>query len=107
MHGSRCRPGLRLRLARRPERGQRHRLHLGAGERGALDGLVGDQPQDRLQPVVAGVVQVVGLGGGEQQPVDAARERCADSQVLAPGRKHLRIASMRALQVGERVARPR
>ncbi len=31
--------------------------------------------QDRLEPVVAGGVDVVGLGGGEQQLVDAAHEQ--------------------------------
>ena len=66
----------RLRLARGPQRGQRHHLDLGAGEGGARDRLVGDQAQDGLQPVVAGVVQMVGLGGGEQQAVDAAARGC-------------------------------
>ena len=74
MQGRRCRPWRASASRVDLQRGQRHHLHLGAGERRARDGLVGDQAQDGLQPVVAGVVQVVGLGGGEQQPVDAARQ---------------------------------
>ena len=86
------RPWRRLRLARRPQRGQRQHLHLGAGKSRARDGPVGDQAQDRLQPVVAGVVQVVGLGGGEQRCGRCGAAEQRDSQVLAPGRKHVRIA---------------
>ena len=93
-----------LRLARGPERGERHHLHLGARERRARDRRVRDQPQDRLQPVVAGVVQVIGLGGREQQAVDAARQDGRQPGVRA-GPEALQDALDGALQVGER-ARP-
>ena len=59
--------------------GRAHRRHgqhvdLGAGEIGARDGAVGEPAHDRLQPVVAFVMQMVGLGRGDQDAVDAARE---------------------------------
>ena len=73
---------------------------------GARDGLLGQQAQDRLQPVVAGVMQVVGLGGGEQQPVDAARQDGSTASVLAPGRKQREDRLHGALQIGAARAAP-
>ena len=94
----------RLRLARGSERGQRHHLDLGAGKLGARDGLVGEQAQDRLQPVVAGVVQVVGLGGREQQAIDAAGQDARQPRMRA-GLEALEHGFERALQVVDGVGR--
>jgi len=90
-----------LRLARRPERGQRHRLHLRSGKCSSRDGLVGQQPHDRLEPVVAGVMEMVGLGGGEQQPVDPAGKHAGEPCVGA-GPEAFEDRLHAALQIGER-----
>ena len=46
-----------------------------AGIGGAAHGAVGDNAQDRFQTVVAGGMDVIRLGGGEQQLVDAPQEQ--------------------------------
>ena len=48
-------------------------VDIGAGEVRPRHGAVGQPPHDRLQPVMAFMVQVVGLGRGEQDAVDAPR----------------------------------
>ena len=60
-------------LARRPHRGERDHVDGRAGELGACDGALDDPGEDRLEPVVIAVVEVIGLGGGEEDAVDAAR----------------------------------
>ena len=57
--------------------------------------------KDRLQPVVVAVVQMVGLGGGEEDAVDA-RARRAGQPVGAPGRKEARTLGQRRFEVGDR-----
>ena len=81
------------RLARGAHRGERDHLDLGAGERRPRDGAFGEPAQDRLQPVVAGVVQLVGLGGGEQDPVGARAETARSARLPRPTRKQSRIAA--------------
>ena len=101
MQGSRCRPDFASASRVDLQRGQRHHLHLSPGKRRPRDGLVCDQPQDGLQPVVAGVVEMVGLGGGEQQPIDAAGEDAGEPGVgPRPEASEDRLHA--ALQVGER-----
>ena len=63
-----------LGFARRAHRGERDDVDLGAEPFGARDGAAGHQLQRRLEPVVVGVVQMVGLGRGEQDAVDARPE---------------------------------
>ena len=54
--------------------GQRGDVDLGAAERGAPGRLLGELTQDRFEPVVRGVVQEIGLGGGKQDAFDAPAE---------------------------------
>src|SRR5208337_5637881 len=61
-------------LARRADGGERDGVDLGADPLGPRDRPRGQSAQDSLEPVVACVVQMVGLGGGEQNPVDARPE---------------------------------
>ena len=49
----------------------------GAGEFRALDGALGHARKEALQPVVVRVMQMIGLGGGEQDAVDARPEQRA------------------------------
>ena len=77
-------PWRHLGLPRRAQRGQRQRLDLGARRRSPVRSRVASaSEQDGLQPVVAGVVQVVGLGGGKQDAVDAARQQARRASVGA------------------------
>ena len=75
MQGRRLAVALGLGLAGGAQRGEGHDVDAGAGVGCAADGAVGQQAQDRFEAVVAGVVQVIGLGGGEQQAVDARPEQ--------------------------------
>ena len=59
--------------------------------------------QDRFQPVVARGMDVVGLGGGEQELVDAAAEERASHELL-PEAEHAQHAVERVLQVGDGLA---
>ena len=90
-------------LARRPQGGERLHADLGAGIRGAAHGALGDEAQDRLEPVVARGVDVVGLGGGEQQLVDAAHEQRAQP-VGGAGAEHAQDGFERALQIDDGIA---
>ena len=90
-------------LARRPQSGERLHADLRAGVRSAAHGAIGDDAQDRLQPVVAGGMDVVRLGGGEQQLVDAAHEQRAQP-VAGAGAEHAQDGLERALQVDDGVA---
>ena len=67
---------------------------------GAAHGPIGDDAQDRFQPVVAGGVDVVGLGGGEQQLVDAAHEQRASASWWS--RRGTRAGWLRARAAGRR-----
>ena len=58
----------------------------------------------RFEPVVARMMQMIGLGGGEQDAVDARAEQRADEIVLRPVRNEARIAGERALR--DRSRRP-
>ena len=64
-----------LGLARRPHRGERDDIDLGADRLDAGDGPRGEVPQDRLEPVVARMVQMIGLGRGEKDLVDLRPEQ--------------------------------
>ena len=65
---------------------------------GAGDGAVGEPPHDRLQPVVALMMQMVGLGRGDQDAVDAAREQVGE-EAAAAGPEAGEDLGHRALQV--------
>ena len=90
---------------RRSQGGKRHHLDLRARKLGARDGLLRQKAQDGLQPVVAGVVQVVGLGGSKQQAVDAAGEN-ARQPCMRAGPEALEHGLERVLQVGDGCRRP-
>ena len=75
--GSRLAPARHHRLARRAHRRERDDVDPGAGELGARDRPLGHAREDALEPVMVHVVQVVGLGGGEQDAVDARAEHVA------------------------------
>ena len=62
----------RLRLARDAHTGERKSLHFGAREGRPLHAFLGDQLQDRLEPVVIGMVEMIGLRGRENDAIDAA-----------------------------------
>ena len=51
--------------------GERDHIDLGAGVAGPRDGALRHLLEDRFEPVVGGMVQLVGLGRGEQDAVGA------------------------------------
>src|SRR6476660_6240201 len=57
-------------FARCTDRGERERLHPSAGIVRAPHRVIGKQSEDRLEPVVTRVMQMVGLGRGENDAVD-------------------------------------
>ena len=69
-------PALHHRFARRAHRRERDHIDRRLFVVGARCGTGDDAAQDRLQPVVAGMMQMIGLGGGEQDAVGAwAKQR--------------------------------
>jgi hypothetical protein len=60
--------------------GERDHVDASAGHVGAGDGAIDHAPQDRLQPVVARGMEMVGLGGGEQNAVGAWAQQRADNR---------------------------
>ncbi len=72
-----------LGLACCPDRRERDDIDLGADRLDACDGLGCQMPQDRFQPVVACVVQVIGFGRGEKNLVDLRPEQ-GRQQIAAP-----------------------
>ena len=90
-----------LRLAGGADRGQRDDVDFGADPFGARDRLGGQDAQDRLQPIVAGMVQVVGLGRGEQDAVDAGAEDRGERRG-APGAKRAQHLGERVFQIAKR-----
>ena len=75
MTGSSCAPLLTVpsRVARTAAMARTSILR--AGQVRALDRTVGNAFDDCLQPVVALVVKMIGLGRGDQYAVDAVREQ--------------------------------
>ena len=59
------------------------RLHRCAGKLRSVYGVLHQQPQDGLQPVVAGVMDVVRLGRGEQDAVDPLAENAGQPAIRA------------------------
>src|SRR5690606_27227618 len=62
----------------------RHNVHGGAGKTRPRYGSVGEAAYDRLKAVVAVMVDVVGLRGGDQHAVDTAGDEAA--QEMTPAR---------------------
>ena len=93
------------RLARRPHRGERHHVDLGAGEFGARDRPFGDAGEDAFEPIVARVVEMIGLGGGEQDAVDA-RAKDAAEPGAASGAEAIEDRGQRIFQVAQGAAGP-
>ena len=87
-----------LGFARRAHRGERDDVDLGAEPFGARDGAAGHQLQRRLEPVVVGVVEMVGLGRGEQDAVDARPEDRAEPRGAA-GAEGVHDAVERGLEI--------
>ena len=73
-------------LARRAHGGERDDIDLRAVKLGAGNGAVGQLAQDRLQPVMALVMQMVGLGRRDQDLVDLRPEQ-SRQQTAAPDPK--------------------
>ncbi len=90
-----------LGLARGADGGERDDVDFRADPLGARDRLGGQRPQDRLEPVVARVVEMVGLGGGEQDSVDARAEDRGEARgpAGAEGAQHV---GERVLEVAQR-----
>ena len=65
------------RLAGRPHRSERDGVDRGAGEPGAPGRALGHASEDAFQPVVVEMMQLVGLGRGEQDAIDARAEQVA------------------------------
>ena len=64
----------------------------------ACDGALDDPGEHRLEPVVIAVVEVVGLGGGEEDAVDPARDEAARASPSGRARKAARISAERLLE---------
>ena len=87
-------------LAGRPHGGERDDVHLRAGKFGAGNGARGQLPQDRLQPVMAEVVQMVGLGRRDQDLVDLRPEQVGQ-RIAAPDPERREHLVERMLQVAQ------
>ena len=72
-----------LGLARRTHRGKRDDIDLGADRLDPCDGLGRQMPQNRFQPVMACVVQMIGLGRGEKNFIDLRPEE-GGQNIAAP-----------------------
>ena len=62
------------RLACRTDRGKRCDIDIGAGIFGAGRGILDDEIEDRFQPIMARVMDEIGLGGGKDDALDAAAD---------------------------------
>ena len=58
-------------FARGADRRKRDHIDLGAGIAGARDGAFRHLLEDGLEPVMGGVVQLIGFGRGEQDAIGA------------------------------------
>ncbi len=98
-------PARDRRLARRAYRRERDDVDRGAGEFRALDRALGHAREEALEPVVAHVMQVVGLGGGEQDAVDARAEQRAGKR-RAAGAEGGEDRGERAFEIAARASGP-
>ncbi len=82
--------------------GDRQHVDLGAAIRRPLAGPLDETAENGLQPVVAGVVQMVGLGGREQDLVDARAEKRGEPGIpaVAEGGQHV---GERGFEIGHRI----
>ena len=90
-----------LSLARGADRGERDDVDLGPDPFGARDRPRRQGPQDRLQPVVARMMQMVGLGRREQDAVDAGAEDRGEARG-ASGAERAHDVGQRVLEIAER-----
>ena len=88
-------------FARRADGGERERLHLSACIMRASHRVVGEQSEDRLKPVMARVMEMIGLGRGEHDAVDARREQ-ARPQAVRSGPEAVEDLGHGAFEVGDR-----
>ena len=86
-----------------PQGGEGLHADLGSGRARAAHGALGDEAQDRFEAVVARGMDVVGLGRGEQELVDAPADERAEPRG-APDAEHAQHAVERVLQVGDGLA---
>ena len=90
-----------LGLACRAHRAERDHVDLSADPFGARDRLACQYAQDRLQAVVADVMQMVGLGRREQDTVDARSDDRGEAR-SAPGAERLQHLGQRVFQIVHR-----
>ena len=90
-----------LGLAGGADRGERDDVDLRPDPFGARDRLRRQRAQDRLQPVVARMMQMVGLGRREQDAVDARAEDRGEPRGAA-GAEGAHDFGERVLEIGER-----
>ena len=86
----------------RPYGGERQDEHLGSDEAGALDGIAHQPSEQAREPVVVAVRDVIGLCGGEQDPVDLAGQNGPEpARPAGPeGGKHIREGPFKIAQSG-------
>ena len=90
-----------LDLPRRADGGERGGLHRGAGKQRPVDGTLHQPLENCLEPVVARMVDVVGLGRGEQDAVDPLAENGGEPAIRA-GTETIQDRPQRPLKVGNR-----
>ena len=90
-----------LRFARRTDRGERDHVDRRADAFGARDRTRRQQAQDILQAIMAGMMQMVGLGRREQDAVDARAEH-RRKQRRAAGAKGLQHFGQRVFEIAHR-----
>ena len=95
------RPMPDLSLARGADRGERDDVDLGPDPFRARDRPRRQGSQDRLQPVVARMMQMVGLGRREQDAVDAGAEDRGEARG-ASGAERAHDVGQRVLEIAER-----
>lgn len=84
---------------------QRHSADPSAGSLGAARGAVHEEAQDRIEPVVIRVMDVVGLGRGEEDPIGAGRKQAGEQRVASDPEGHKHVIEC-VLQLGQ-CRRPR
>ena len=80
--------------------GERQHLHLGARIFGPCHRPAGELGEDRLEPVMAVMMEVIGLGGGQHDAVDARPEQ-ARPQAVRSGSETFEDLGHGAFEVGD------
>jgi hypothetical protein len=88
----------RLDLARGADGGECHHIRRSATALDPRKRMPDDEREDGLEPIMIAVMELIGLGGGEQHLVDARREKRGEPSAL-PNPEGLEHVSKRVLEI--------